>query len=559
MHCLRFISLAFCVVLGCCSPAGKQAADSESVEGARIAWDYSSETKISDRGAYARVKKLLDGSYIAAFEDRRGSVCISRSDDLVNWSEPEKVISGFSTKISGTNVRVNVANAEIIQLADGTLLCGGNYRPATEGVYPYSIVVARSEDSGATWSAPNILYKAGNVFGDGCWEPSFLQLPDGTVHIYFANESPYRHSDEQEISLLVSTDSGRSWSSDARTVSFRKNRRDGMPVAALFDDEIVVVIEDNKQGQFKPYTVRTSLDSLWCTPVFATSGMRDYALSEVIPDSVYMGAPYIQRLSGGEAVISYQTTSGRTSEWELSCMEVAIGDNNARSFGKRTRPFDVPLDKEGKWNSLSVIDSTTILAVSSSNKDGGEIAPWIKKGYIIKEDIIGKGTENKRQFFIGERSCSNMSAGVGLDGNTLIVNIDVNDTTISPKDAVTFLMDVSPEDSFVPSESSLMLYMNRDGKTKVVSKGADGVWKQRNRKETGWMATATAVFKKDSGYKLEFKLQGKLIEDLQKAGSGRISFVFDDAGASGETDVQPLVHSHPDIPATWLRMHIEKK
>lgn len=216
--------------------------DGRTFDGPRIAWDTSSESKIAPRGGYSRVRRLPDGSYVAAFEDRRGNVNFSRSADMVTWSKGITVIPAFVVRSADRDVRVNVANAEIFPLADGTLLCGGNYRPSAEDVYPYSIVVARSEDGGVTWSEPTVLYEAGPRFGDGCWEPSFLQLPDGRVQVYFANENPYRQSDEQEISMLESRDGGRTWSREAVTVSFRKGHRDGMPVAECFGDEVVVVM-----------------------------------------------------------------------------------------------------------------------------------------------------------------------------------------------------------------------------------------------------------------------------------------------------------------------------
>ena len=40
---------------------------------------------------------------------------------------------------------------------------------------------------------------AGAEARDGCWEPAMAQLPDGEVQLFFANESPYRQSSEQEL------------------------------------------------------------------------------------------------------------------------------------------------------------------------------------------------------------------------------------------------------------------------------------------------------------------------------------------------------------------------
>lgn len=109
--------------------------DGRTFDGPRIAWDTSSESKIAPRGGYSRVRRLPDGSYVAAFEDRRGNVNFSRSADMVTWSKGITVIPAFVVRSADRDVRVNVANAEIFPLADGTLLCGGNYRPSAEDLF----------------------------------------------------------------------------------------------------------------------------------------------------------------------------------------------------------------------------------------------------------------------------------------------------------------------------------------------------------------------------------------------------------------------------------------
>jgi hypothetical protein len=195
-------------------------------------------------------------------------------------------------------------------------------------------------------------------------------------------ETPYQHSDEQEISMLTSPDAGESWTSKPKTISFRENKRDGMPVAAIVGDEIVVVIEDNKSVGFKPYTVRTKLRDNWKIPVEAYSPNREYALSETIPDSVYLGAPYLLKLPTGETLISYQSNENRSSNWEYSVMEVAIGDKTARNFSRRTQPFKVPLNKSAKWNSIALWNDSTVVALTSSDFNSEAIAPWMMIGHI---------------------------------------------------------------------------------------------------------------------------------------------------------------------------------
>ncbi|SFB90497.1 BNR repeat-like domain-containing protein [Parapedobacter composti] len=357
----------------------------------RIEWDSSTLQQLAPRGGrqlnyagYPRVKRFRDGTAVAVYEADGNTELISSVDAGKTWSNPVVTFRGYShTDAHGNEVKVNMANPEIIELENGDWVAACNYRPRRDEVVPFAIAISRSRDRGKTWSEPQVIYEAEPRFKDGCWEPAFLQLPDGTLQVYFANEAPYTASDEQEISMLASADNGQSWDTEPQTVSFRAGRRDGMPVPLLIDGEILVAIEDNKEGQFQPYIVRTGISDNWKAPVTADSPMREYALKDALPDSVYAGAPYLARLTTGEVLLSYQTTKGRGTDWEKSTMEVAIGDKTGRNFQYISQPFPVPTDREAKWNAITVWDDTTVVATSATNFDGGRIGAWMIFGRIV--------------------------------------------------------------------------------------------------------------------------------------------------------------------------------
>lgn len=350
-----------------------------------VKWNSETLTCIAETGFYPRMNRIKDNSLMVVYENGKGDVALKRSlDEGSTWSEPTIIYESFEYSDEDQSSKINIANPEFIQLSNGDLLLACNLRPAKEGVYPFSIALKRSTDNGETWGEEQVIYEASTYFRDGCWEPSFLALPDGTLHVYFANEYPYTESDEQEISMLSSNDNGMTWDSDATTVSFRKGHRDGMPVAVVDGKDIVVSIEDNVAGMFHPYIVSSNLKDSWSTAVTGTSDKRHNALSNPLPSKVYAGAPYIIKTDIGVYLLSYQTTYNRTTNWELSTMEVVVS-NTTSNFKNPSRPFNVPLSKEAKWNALTDLGKGEVAALSSTNFQSDKIGIWIIKGQILKK------------------------------------------------------------------------------------------------------------------------------------------------------------------------------
>ena len=518
----------------------------QSVDGLRVAWDRSSESRIAPHGNYARVIRLEDDTFLAAFE-HGGGISLATSADLKAWSSPRPVISGFQGSSGGHDYHVHTANPELCLTRDGTLLLGVNYRPSGHAFYPFSIVLLRSEDGGFSWSSPDVLYCAGLDFSDGCWEPSFLQLPDGTIHLYFANEGPYTDSQEQEISVMTSCDDGRSWS-PAITASFRSGHRDGMPVATVVGDDIVLAIEDNVDGKFKPYTVRASLEEGWTEPVGGCSPLRLRALSAPVERHVYMGAPYIVTLPGGETLLSYQTTEGRSNEWEFSCMEVAVSDSAAEAFSKRTRPFDVPFGRSGKWNSLCVVDANTVAAVSSTDKDGVN-APHIVQGHLIRSCAVSKVSHQTDHFFVGSMTCDNLTAGLGYEGGQFVFRACVKDADVTEGDGVEFFLDLTGKESSAPYKGVFKVYVDHTGSKVKVFEGHKGAWKPRPSS-----SVSVQSIRESDGYSLTVVFRERTFRAINA--DIRASVLHINDASDGTSYMEPLVHSDPDIPSTWLAMYI---
>jgi hypothetical protein len=549
----------------------------DPVDGLRIAWNYSSMQKLSPHGdrtlswtGYPRIRRLQNGSLLAVYE-AEGNVELIRSDDNGStWNAPEMLFEKHqASSPDGASAVVYKANGEMIQLANGDVVAACNYRPQPNGIAPFSIAVKRSHDSGKTWSDAEVIYEAGKDFRNGCWEPAFLQLPSGELQVYFANEAPYTQSDEQEISMLSSSDEGNTWSGEAVTVSFRKNHRDGMPVPVIGGDEILVAIEDNASGQFKPWIVRTPLDKPWIKPVDGDSPNREAAHHEELPDQVYAGAPYLVRLPSGELLLSYQTTRGRTDNWELSTMEVAIGDSEGRNFSRITQPFDVPLDREAKWNSISLWDENTVVAASTTSFRNPACEVWTILGHIVKEPVApvspvsvdGRLNENewKERFplFIGHKGMVNARADIARDDDFLYFAAKVNYESseaipgTTDDDGVTIYVDAGNYNLTSPDSGLFRVFCNRNEEFRF-HEGRKGEW---IHKEAEGIKLSTQDLE-NKGYRLELAIPFSAL-NYREGNDIRINVKLSYRDKDGSITEENIVHAVDDASNTWCRVKMK--
>jgi len=239
-----------------------------------------------------------------------------------------------------------------------------------------------SKDGGETWTLNSLVYRADTRWANGCWEPAQIQLPSGEIQLYFANEDPYRSSNEQEISMVRSHDDGLTWSK-ATTVCFRADHRDGMPVPLILNGGkgIVVAIEDNALGRkFRPAIVCTSIKDNWNQPhVDGSDRRRWWALGRPLAAEVNAAAPYIRQFPTGETVLSCQIHE----VGDEPAMVVFIGDSEAKNFSQKTIPFKVDKGKSGKWNSLFMKSATTVTAISGTTINGVR-GLWMIDGRLVK-------------------------------------------------------------------------------------------------------------------------------------------------------------------------------
>ncbi|MBN2452092.1 MAG: exo-alpha-sialidase [Lentisphaeria bacterium] len=336
-----------------------------------IRWLPESLRLLVRGGNYGRMIRLRDGRVMACF-DRGGHGCVALStDDGTRLAEPVRVATfphGVAT------------NCELLQLHDGAILLFVNERPREVGEQRFGIRVYASRDSGASWQDHALAYQAGARPENGCWEPAAIQLADGEIELFFANEFPYPESREQEITLLRSHDEGRSWGPPER-VAFRPGRRDGMPVPLLLGDGsgIAVAIEDQGvRGKLQPAILFSTLELRWRQPCIGPdSPQRWPALRSPPPPRIYAGAPYLRQFPRGTTILSYQTDEFGEA-WTLA---VALGDPSARNFGTPVVPFRPDAGRACLWNSLFIRDEQTVTALSTTTI-GGVPGLWAIDGRL---------------------------------------------------------------------------------------------------------------------------------------------------------------------------------
>jgi len=532
-------------------------------DGTRIFWDSRSPVTVFNGGGYARLIELQDGRLLACCES--GGIKISFSSNKgQTWTSP-KLIAPNSN---------NTPNCvpDLIQLADGTIVVGYNPRPSQ----PYTedrrfgIRVRRSTDNGKTWSDEIFVYDADYTFENGCWEPSFLQLPSGELQLYFADESPFKHNGDQQISLCRSSDGGLTWTAPKR-VSYRSGYRDGMPVPVLLADQknIVIAIEDNGWsgvGDFLPTTVRTSLSNNWrgSTYVSGSSAQRNRSINYDYCPMAKGGAPYLRVLPGGETVLSHQSKHGDGDNMK---MYVYVGNKQAKDFKAMSRPFYQGTTKGCWWNSLAVIDTGIVVAVGGMD---GKIS--IVKGYPMKQFQAPYGTpqidgrhssadiyyhSTAKQVPMGNETGTFSYTDFAYDDTHLYMTCLVYRQKARSEepfpDGINFYVDSKGANTNVPMPTSYKFNILPNG-TLTVSQGNGAEWEQTQMEGANAACVVTS-----SNYRIELAIPWTAIGLTSLPFEQHISVNLETLTGDGTAQlVEGIADASNTKPATWVPLCLIK-
>ena len=464
--------------------------------GIRIAWDARTLRRLVEGPvSYPRMARVSGGDLLVSFEAHGSSHVILSGDDGSTWTDPIEAASAEGDIIA--------AVPSLLQLADGDILLAYNTRPPQGNTDPdrrVGIKLVASQDGGRTWRARADVYEGGYQWSRGVWEPAMIQLGSGEILLYFANEFPFASTAEQEISVVRSNDQGRTWS-EPETVSYRQGHRDGMPVPLQLRDgaAIAVAIEDDGlvDGPFKPVILELPADGSLPGVIDGTSAQRHPALapSASLPDDAYGGAPYIVQLPSGATVLSFQSNEDRSGDWSQSAMVVALGNENAQDFDRKSRPFRVPEGRRALWNAVFVKDSLTVTALSSTNAfnpayqelyciDGRVIRGQTLPRSVIEVDGDGGEADWERspELLVGAHSDKVAEVALAWDPDRLLARFTVIegdvlnvDGSSERDDAVQIALATGLLVSDSPVQGVYRLRVEADGAAQLYE-GAGGQW-----------------------------------------------------------------------------------
>ena len=531
--------------------------------GSRIFWDSRTPIKVFDGGGYARVMELQDGRLMACCEWSGIRISFS-SNQGQTWREP-------TTIVTNTN---NVPNCvpDMIQLRDGTIIVAYNPRPSS----PYtddrrfSIRLKHSTDNGRTWGQEIVVYDAGSTPEVGCWEPCLLELPSGELQLYFADESPYDTNGDQQISICRSFDKGMTWSAPA-CVSYRAGYRDGMPVPVLLQDSttIAVAIEDNGWGynDFVPTIVRNPITRNWSSYVPASSSYRTKAIDYSYCPLATGGAPYLRVLPNGETVLSHQSPYNHSDKPD---MYVYVGNKSARNFKAMSSPFPVPQNQSALWNSLAVIDTGVVVAVSGY---GGGVK--MVKGYPKHQLEVPYGhpvvdgnrttsegyfSSNAEQIMMGSETETYTYADLAYDDDSLYVICRVYDKMVVYEGEHADVVSIGIETEAAPyttPQKTTYRYDVSPNATFNFFKGTDVTWENKETSNSHLAFRKSASF-----YMFEMAIPWSELSREKAPVGNAMTFNIQVANGDGTSHVvECIADTKPNGPYTWmpLNFHVNEQ
>ncbi len=279
---------------------------------------------------------------------------------------------------AGTIYQRNYATCDAIELSNGDIVVAAIFHavkkdansptPSRWNMAEKGIVTRISHDMGDSWSEQQTVYQG------RCWEPSFLELPDKTVQMYFTHSAPkdaiygsqMGSNVSSGVAMLTSTDQAKSWTPLVLSYPYAAKRiaqqkifdyngieifTDQMPVALLLHDQktILMSVESARSDRSgHNASIIRSHDFFE-----RTLGENEYGPHDRDDNITGGAAPYIAQFPSGETVLSVFKGQKHT---------VYLGNATGTEFYLDRSFLPMIKQKVSMWGDLFVSDSHTLLA-----------------------------------------------------------------------------------------------------------------------------------------------------------------------------------------------------
>ena len=324
---------------------------------AGLVWEPFSHPVYTGGGAYPRMCQLADGTLLCGFDAGMGG-----PDVAIVIARSENGGATWSAPvIAAAKPGYDCANANLIQLESGEILLA--YRAIGKGDNKDAMILCSvSRDNGVTWEYHSEVIRVKQP--GGVWEPHFIMI-DGKVAVFYSNDAKLTMGGTgfQNIEFKLLEEDG--WGKKRLASGGNITRsRDGMPVVdRLSDGRYVLVVEANALPDYvMVIRMKISPDGLdWSAP------LRTICTPDLRGAGKKAAAPYVAVLPGDVLAVSYQTDDEATANGDgVSVMEVIVSRDMGETWSEPFRPFAIPDGRCGVWNGL-YLAGDTLFAMTSAN------------------------------------------------------------------------------------------------------------------------------------------------------------------------------------------------
>lgn len=386
---------------------------------------------------YPRIKYLPNGQFIMTYQGGESSsrIISSRSNDFKNWFGRAKLVDVKTVEVDGAKDYRRSTNMDIAVLRNGMLL--GVYvfraqnamRKTGNGCGLFSV---RSLDNGKTWTAPSLIYEG------VCAEPDIVELPNGTVQVYFSDKNVKTNS--TCISLIESTDYGLTFSPKTRISRQFKYYDGGVKVftdkgpsfCRLNNGKMFGIVEDQIENEpgaesFDRLSLLYNDDAQW-SPVGAGNLWPASRKTNVVDAR----APRILALPSGETITA-MTCDG--------VFQMNVLDHSAQQVNNRNWSQDSihPFKEKGHWSDMEMFPDGHKIAVAMDTKTDGIVTEVFFLNHNItapEMPIILDGDNddwyNDEAFFIGSDSPAHAIFRASTHEDNLYLMAECVDSGLNP-------------------------------------------------------------------------------------------------------------------------------